>query len=273
MTEPDRIAVETSIAAPFETVWHALRDPASIRRWHGWEYDGLDTEIAEIYLHGVKADEPAGTIAIAEGSRFVVEDHGPQTVVRVTMAAPAGDAGWEEFYDDIREGWTSFVHQLRFALERHPGEDRRTLQLDGAGPRPLVPAALGLDGAERAGEPYAGTTGWASAGRARSSSATSTRSGSPSTATARASSSCTPSRPRSDPRTAAAWRSSPATGSTPPPRPRWRTAGPRGGASTTRPPGRRVRQPPPRASIACLAYAIVSAFTAPRDACSTPSVS
>jgi len=160
MTEPDRIAVETSIAAPFETVWHALRDPASIRRWHGWEYDGLDTEIAEIYLHGVKADEPAGTIAIAEGSRFVVEDHGPQTVVRVTMAAPAGDAGWEEFYDDIREGWTSFVHQLRFALERHPGEDRRTLQLDGAGPRPLVPAALGLDGAERAGEPYAGTTGW-----------------------------------------------------------------------------------------------------------------
>lgn len=160
MTEPDRVAVETSIAAPFETVWHALRDPASIRRWHGWEYDGLDTEIAEIYLHGVKADEPAGTIAIAEGSRFVVEDHGPQTVVRVTMAAPAGDAGWEEFYDDIREGWTSFVHQLRFALERHPGEDRRTLQLDGAGPRPLVPAALGLDGAERAGEPYAGTTGW-----------------------------------------------------------------------------------------------------------------
>jgi len=160
MTEPDRIAVETSIAAPFETVWHALRDPASIRRWHGWEYDGLDTEIAEIYLHGVKADEPAGTIAIAEGSRFVVEDHGPQTVVRVTMAAPAGDAGWEEFYDDIREGWTSFVHQLRFALERHPGEDRRTLQLDGAGPRPLVPAALGLDGAERAGESYAGTTGW-----------------------------------------------------------------------------------------------------------------
>ncbi|MGI8780273.1 MAG: SRPBCC family protein [Solirubrobacteraceae bacterium] len=160
MTEPDRVAVETSIAAPFETVWHALRDPASIRRWHGWEYDGLDTEIAEIYLHGVKADEPAGTIAIAEGSRFVVEDHGPQTVVRVTMAAPAGDAGWGEFYDDIREGWTSFVHQLRFALERHPGEDRRTLQLDGAGPRPLVPAALGLDGAERAGEPYAGTTGW-----------------------------------------------------------------------------------------------------------------
>jgi hypothetical protein len=154
------IAVETTIAAPFETVWNALRDPVEIRRWHGWEYDGLGEEIDVIYLRDVNADREAGTIEFGDGSRFTVEPRGSGTVVRVTMAAPAGEAAWESFYDDIREGWMSFVMQLRFALERHPGEDRRTLQLDGAGAAPADPAAIGLDSARAPGERYAGETAW-----------------------------------------------------------------------------------------------------------------
>ena len=145
------VAVETTIAAPFATVWNALRDPAEIRRWHGWEYDELDAEIDVIYRRGVTVDEAAGTVTIGDGSRFELEDRGHETVVRVTMPTPG--ASWDEHYDDIREGWTSFVHQLRFALEEHPGEERRTLQLTGAG-------TLGIDvGAP--GEPYAATTAWA----------------------------------------------------------------------------------------------------------------
>jgi uncharacterized protein YndB with AHSA1/START domain len=54
---PERaVAVETTIGAPFAAVWKALRDPAEIRRWHGWEYDeggGLDAEISVIYLEDV----------------------------------------------------------------------------------------------------------------------------------------------------------------------------------------------------------------------------
>jgi hypothetical protein len=148
---PERaVAVEITIAAPFADVWRALRDPAEIRRWHGWEYDELDAEIDVIYQDGVTADEAAGTIATGGGSRFELEDRGDETVVRVTMPAPAAD--WDEHYDDVREGWTSFVGQLRFALEQHPGEDRRTLHLSG-------PGTLGV-AAGAPGEPYAGTTAW-----------------------------------------------------------------------------------------------------------------
>jgi uncharacterized protein YndB with AHSA1/START domain len=155
---PDRaVAVETTISAPFAAVWRALRDPAEIRRWHGWEYDadgGLDGEIDIMYRQGAEADEAAGTIAIADGSRFELEDRGTETVVRVTMPAPAGGASWDEFYADVREGWTTFVAQLRFALEHHPGEERRTLMLDG-------PPAVAPDGAT--GSAYASTTPWGEA--------------------------------------------------------------------------------------------------------------
>jgi len=141
--------VEVAIAAPHEAVWRALTEPEEIRRWFGWDYDGLDAEIDVIYVKDVEADEASGTIRIGDGSRFEVEDRGAETVVRVTMPAPA--ASWDEHYDDIREGWASFVEQLRFALEAHPGEERRTVQLDGA-------PAVAVDGAP--GSAYAITTPW-----------------------------------------------------------------------------------------------------------------
>ena len=121
---PERaVAVETTIAAPFATVWTALRDPVAIRRWHGWEYDergGLDGEIDIFYFQGVEADEAAGTLTISDGSRFELEDRGAETVVRVTMPAPADS--WDDVYHDVREGWTTFVHA---AALRARGASRR----------------------------------------------------------------------------------------------------------------------------------------------------
>ena len=235
---PERaVAVETTIAAPFATVWNALRDPAAIRRWHGWEYDERGGSTARSRSSTSRPPWPTRPPARSrsrDGSRFELEDRGAETVVRVTMPAPAADASWDEFYDDVREGWTSFVQQLRFALERAPRRGtphaparrapRRSFgRLDGApGERLRDHDAVG-----RVGSPGA------------SPSAPRTRSASPPTATARAS-----SRVHATPG-GGGMASSPPTASTTRPSPR----SPSAGAPAT--------PTEPRAAIARPAYAIV----------------
>lgn len=146
MTENPRTPiVEVTIAAPFDAVWRALRDPAEIRRWHGWEYEdagGLAAEIDAIYVKGASASRDTGTIEFdGLDHRFEVQERGPRaTIVRVTKPGPAGDERW----DEIEQGWISFVQQLRFFLERHAGHDRQTLMLSVEGAMPAA-AALGID--------------------------------------------------------------------------------------------------------------------------------
>lgn len=139
----DQVIVEVVVAAPPEAVWRALRDPAEIRRWFGWEYEGLVDEIAAFFVDGATVVEDGRRLSL--GDVFVLEPRGAETVLRLVRSAPAG-TDWEGVYDDIVEGWRSFLHQLRFALERHAGRDRRTLFFSGrsheGGPRP--PAAIGL---------------------------------------------------------------------------------------------------------------------------------
>jgi hypothetical protein len=133
MSEP--VIVEVVIAAPADAVWRALREPAEIRRWFGWEYDeqgGLPSEIELIFHQESTASEPDLTLDTGGGT-FVLEPQGDRTVVRITRAAPAGQSGWEGIYDEVNEGWLTFVQQLRFYLERHPGQDRRTQLVEAAG--------------------------------------------------------------------------------------------------------------------------------------------
>ena len=53
----DAVTIEVTVDAPVAEIWASLRDPARIRRWHGWEYDQLDEEIRTIFLDDVRADE------------------------------------------------------------------------------------------------------------------------------------------------------------------------------------------------------------------------
>ncbi len=171
MSEP---FLSVTVGATAEEVWRALRDPEEIGRWFGWEYPGLEDEIALIF-HGrvpdgvelpenldtaIEVDDDARTMRTGPHEIAVEATGDGSAVVRVTRVIDVGDDGWEMFHseiDHIEEGWLTFFQQLAFVLARHPGEGRRTVFGSGllAGD-PL--AALGL-GAVTAGpgEPYAVT--------------------------------------------------------------------------------------------------------------------
>jgi uncharacterized protein YndB with AHSA1/START domain len=165
MSEHRDVAVEVTIAAPIEVVWRALRDREDVRRWHGWEDPTLEDEIEEIYFAGHDESQEQ-----SEGPRrrlvrgpnvFELEQEGDGTRVRVVMAEPPEHDEWHGWYADIRHGWFTFVQQLRFYVERHRGEDRRTVILSGVPvdpAQPELPELLGL-GTAPASLPTGETTG------------------------------------------------------------------------------------------------------------------
>ncbi|GAA3012237.1 SRPBCC domain-containing protein [Streptosporangium longisporum] len=147
--------VDVTIAAPVGEVWDALRDPALIRRWHGWHFDGLDEEIDVIYLKGAVESAEDHRLEIQGDDVFELTDLGDRTRLRLTRAPRGGNPEWDAYYDDITEGWITFVNQLAFALERHPGADRRTVFLSGDATTPLLEAAgLAAVSGLPAGRPY-----------------------------------------------------------------------------------------------------------------------
>lgn len=160
--EGDHVTIEVTVAAPVATVWEHLRDPALIARWHGWDYPGLDEEIGLIYGHGAREGQQpyvletkggAAPGSFEHGDRFDLREEGGGTVVRITRGPKGADPEWDAMYDDITEGWTSFLAQLRFAVERQHGRDRRTVFLAG-GPAPQAVRDL------LATAPQAGGTQW-----------------------------------------------------------------------------------------------------------------
>lgn len=162
MSQPDRVIVEFLVAAPIDDVWRALRDPAEIARWFGWEYPSLAEEIGVIFGDERQASEADHTLQLLQ-DRLTLEASGTQTIVRLIRSAPVTDASWTGIYDDVVEGWITFLQQLRFMLERHRGQDRRTLYLNGratAARAALPEEALGLVGlaAVPTGQRYAATT-------------------------------------------------------------------------------------------------------------------
>jgi hypothetical protein len=142
--------IEVTVAAPIEEVWRALREPELLRNWHGWDYetpdgtDGLYAEIQVIYFNDAVTEEPPTRLFIGTDVFDLAEtDAGVR--VRLTRAPRGGNPDWDAYYDDITEGWKTFLHQLKWAVERHPGQKRTTHFTAGAPhePGPLVPR-LGL---------------------------------------------------------------------------------------------------------------------------------
>jgi len=159
MSEEHMVA-EVEIAAPRAVVWRALREPAEIRNWFGWETPDTPKEIEMIFVDGAEADEATGIIQFGEwegmADRFELGERGGKTVLRVMRTGTPPEGGWESSHDEVIEGWTSFIQQLRLYLETHRGDARRTLWLSSKTGRGAI-ETVGLIGVGAVGSHFART--------------------------------------------------------------------------------------------------------------------
>jgi hypothetical protein len=138
---PKPYRVEISLAVGRDEVWETVTQPAVIRQWFGWDYDGLDAEIKHIFVDQAVFLAPE-QMGWADGSYLEVTGDDGHSVVRAARGdRPARDP---ERYDAIEEGWRAFLIQLRYLLEESPKGARRTLYLTGES---TGRQALGLAGA------------------------------------------------------------------------------------------------------------------------------
>jgi uncharacterized protein YndB with AHSA1/START domain len=123
------VIAELTLPAEPDVAWRHLREPELIRRWFGWDYDGLGHEIDVIFLQEASVDDRGRALewgdGIQAGDRFELTDLGVETGLRVVRGSP------EPGYDDLAEGWITFAEQLRFALAHGGDEGRSTVHLSG----------------------------------------------------------------------------------------------------------------------------------------------
>ncbi|WP_455360450.1 SRPBCC family protein [Streptomyces sp. SYSU K21746] len=122
--------VETTVGAPADTVWRALTEPDLVRNWFGWDYEGLTAEIDFIFVDHADP-QPPDLIVLDAGQEIGLVGGPGRTTVRVVTTQPLAAGPDPDRHDAVEEGWRVFFEQLRFLLERHPGERRDTLRLTG----------------------------------------------------------------------------------------------------------------------------------------------
>ena len=125
---PKPYDVEISVAVGRDQVWETVTQPPVIRQWFGWDYDGLESEIKQIFVDQATFLAPE-RMGWADGSYLEVTGDDKRSTVRAVRGEPP--ARHPERYDAIEEGWKAFLIQLRYLLEESPQGLRRTLYLTG----------------------------------------------------------------------------------------------------------------------------------------------
>lgn len=126
-SDDEGVRIEITVAAPVDEVWRSLREKERIFHWHGWDAPELEAEIDLIFFQAADADDGERTLTVQGHDAFTLTTAPEGTRVVLTRAPKGTSPEWDDYYDDITEGWITFLHQLKFAHEFHPGEQRRTL--------------------------------------------------------------------------------------------------------------------------------------------------
>lgn len=119
------VRIEITVAAPVGEVWQSFRDREKLRHWHGWDAPELDAEIEEIFF--AKAEVDGTTLVVQGHDTFTLSPVDEGTRIVLTRAPKGTSPEWDDYYGEITEGWITFLHQLKFAHEFHPGKERRTV--------------------------------------------------------------------------------------------------------------------------------------------------
>lgn len=157
MTDQRRLKpydVEVDVRTGRDEAWEAVTQPAVLRQWFGWDYDGLDAEIRQIFVDQATLWAPE-RMGWADGSYLEVSGDDDRARVRaVREGVGPADPGR---FDAIEEGWRAFLIQLRFLLDRRPVGRRRTLYLTGETTGRQALGLAGGEGWERVGSRVAWT--------------------------------------------------------------------------------------------------------------------
>jgi hypothetical protein len=121
-------AVEFAVAAGRDETWDAVTQPPALRQWFGWDYDGLEAEIQQIFVDQATLLAPE-RMGWADGSYLEVVGDDDRAVVRAVREGPTPED--PDQFDAVEQAWRVFLVQLRFLFERRPAGARRTLYLTG----------------------------------------------------------------------------------------------------------------------------------------------
>ena len=122
--------IEVTVDAPRDAVWRELTEPDRIKHWFGWDYDGLDGEIKDIFVDQAQLDPP-DRVGMGDHTIELVPVDANTTLIRVTKPGDLDALEWKDVYGDIEEGWITFLHQLRYRLAVAPDASRRTIYRTG----------------------------------------------------------------------------------------------------------------------------------------------
>jgi uncharacterized protein YndB with AHSA1/START domain len=177
---------EIEIDAPPEAVWKAISTGEGLTRWYAeeariepraggenWVSWGEGQEVGNENL----AWEPGRRLTVGKPGHetatdwnaividFEIETRGGKTLLKLVQSGLPAGPDWDSMDDGTDVGWEMFLFALKFYLERHAGQPRRTILRYWASPRPAdetfaaLRELLGIAADDlRPGARYAATT-------------------------------------------------------------------------------------------------------------------
>jgi uncharacterized protein YndB with AHSA1/START domain len=148
-TRSDRaIDLTIDIDATLDELWHALTTGEGIARWfapHATVTPGEGGSVSvgwdpkEMWSQPITVWEPARRMQTASempsgdgrvvrlAVDYYLEAHGGRVRLRLVHSGLDDSGSWDDYIDGLDAGWTYFLFNLKHALERHRGADRRQL--------------------------------------------------------------------------------------------------------------------------------------------------